>query len=85
MATLAGTSAFLDGHLTEVVFGSNWVAQAEHGGFYQAMVDGTYEACGLSVSFRPGGPQVNNRALLLPGRIDYHMGGDLLQAFNAVE
>jgi NitT/TauT family transport system substrate-binding protein len=49
------------------------------------MVDGTYEACGLSVSFRPGGPQVNNRALLLPGRIDYHMGGDLLQAFNAVE
>lgn len=84
-ASIASTSAFADGHLTEVIFGSNWVAQAEHGGFYQAMVDGTYEACGLSVSIQPGGPQVNNRALLLAGRIDYHMGGDLLQAFNAVK
>ncbi len=84
-AALAGTSAFADGHLTEVTFGSNWVAQAEHGGFYQSVVDGTYEACGLSVTIVPGGPQVNNRALLLAGRIDYHMGGDLLQAFNAVK
>ena len=84
-AAIAGTSAFADGDLTEVTFGTNWVAQAEHGGFYQAAVDGTYEACGLSVSIVPGGPQVNNRALLLAGRIDYHMGGDLLQAFNAVK
>jgi NitT/TauT family transport system substrate-binding protein len=82
--TLAATSAFAGGHLTEVTFGSNWLAQAEHGGFYQSSVDGTYEACGLKVSIIPGGPQVNNRALLLAGRIDYHMGGDLLQAFNAV-
>lgn len=84
-AALVGTSAFADGDLTEVTFGTNWVAQAEHGGFYQSVVDGTYEACGLSVSIVPGGPQVNNRALLLAGRIDYHMGGDLLQAFNAVK
>ena len=71
--------------MTEVKFGSNWLAQAEHGGFYQSAVDGTYEACGLKVSILPGGPQVNNRALLLAGKIDYHMGGDLLQAFNAVK
>ena len=45
----------------------------------------SYEACGLKVSILPGGPQVNNRALLLAGKIDYHMGGDLLQAFNAVK
>jgi NitT/TauT family transport system substrate-binding protein len=83
-ATIAGTAAFADGHLTKVTFGTNWVAQAEHGGFYQSVVDGTYEDCGLSVTIAPGGPQVNNRALLLAGRIDYHMGGDLLQAFNAV-
>lgn len=70
---------------TEVTFGTNWLAQAEHGGFYQAAADGTYEACGLKVSILPGGPQVNNRALLLAGKIDYHMGGDLLQAFNAVK
>ena len=85
VASVAATSAAADGHLTEVTFGTNWVAQAEHGGFYQSVADGTYEACGLSVSIVPGGPQVNNRALLLAGRIDYHMGGDLLQAFNAAK
>lgn len=79
------TGAFADGHLTEVKFGTNWVAQAEHGGFYQSVADGTYEACGLSVEILPGGPQVNNRALMLAGRIDFHMGGDLLQAFSAVK
>ena len=84
-ASFLATAAFSGGHITEVKFGSNWLAQAEHGGFYQSAVDGTYEACGLKVSILPGGPQVNNRALLLAGKIDYHMGGDLLQAFNAVK
>lgn len=84
-ATLTATSAFAGGHLTEVKFGTNWVAQAEHGGFYQSVADGTYEECGLSVEILPGGPQVNNRALMLAGRIDFHMGGDLLQAFSAVK
>ena len=70
---------------TKVAFGTNWLAQAEHGGFYQSVADGTYEACGLEVEIVPGGPQVNNRALLLAGKIDYHMGGDMLQAFNAAE
>ncbi|MGB0662000.1 MAG: ABC transporter substrate-binding protein [Mangrovicoccus sp.] len=68
-----------------VSFGTNWLAQAEHGGFYQSVADGTYEACGLDVTIVPGGPQVNNRALMLAGKIDYHMGGDMLQAFNAVK
>ena len=68
-----------------VRFGTNWVAQAEHGGYYQSVVDGTYEACGLEVEIVPGGPQVNNRAQMLAGKIDFHMGGNLLQAFNAVE
>ena len=81
-AALAST-AMAGGHLTEVTFGTNWVAQAEHGGFYQSVADGTYEACGLSVTILPGGPQVNNRALMLAGRMDFHMGGDLLQAFSA--
>ncbi len=71
--------------LTEVSFGTNWIAQAEHGGYYQAVVDGTFEACGLDVTIVPGGPQVNNRALMLAGKIDFHMGGNLLQAFAAVK
>lgn len=68
-----------------VRFGTNWAAQAEHGGYYQAVADGTYEACGLEVEIVPGGPQVNNRAQMLAGKLDFHMGGNLLQGFNAVE
>ncbi len=65
-------------------FGTNWLAQPEHGGFYQSVADGTYAACGLEVTILPGGPQVNNRALLLAGKIDFNMGGNMLEPFNAV-
>ena len=51
--------------LDKVSFGTNWVAEAEHGGFYQAVADGTYAKYGLDVTIVPGGPQVNNRMLLL--------------------
>ena len=60
-----------------VTFGTNWVAQAEHGGFYQAVVDGTYAECGLDVTILPGGPQVNNSAQVIAGRIEFYMGGTL--------
>jgi len=79
------TSSAVAKDLTAVSFGTNWLAQAEHGGFYQSVADGTYAECGLDVTIVPGGPQVNNRALMLAGRIDYHMGGDLLQAFTAAK
>ena len=68
-----------------VVFGTNWLAQAEHGGFYQSVADGTYAACGLDVTIQQGGPQVNNRALLLAGKVDYNMAGGLLGAFSSVQ
>jgi len=68
-----------------VTFGTNWLAQPEHGGFYQSVADGTYAACGLEVTIAQGGPQVNNRALLLAGKIEFHMGGNMLEAFSAVE
>ncbi|MEM6824795.1 MAG: ABC transporter substrate-binding protein [Pseudomonadota bacterium] len=80
-AGFATTSLAQD--LTPVTFGTNWVAQAEHGGFYQSVADGTYAACGLDVSILPGGPQVNNQALMLAGRIDFYMGGHL-DAYFAV-
>lgn len=70
--------------LDEVTFGTNWVAQAEHGGFYQALADGTYEEYGLDVTIRPGGPQVGNRNLLIAGQLDFYMGGNLIEPFNAV-
>jgi NitT/TauT family transport system substrate-binding protein len=71
--------------LVDVTFGTNWVAQAEHGGFYQSVADGTYEACGLNVTILPGGPQVNNQALMLAGRIDFFMGGTLDAFFGVAE
>lgn len=71
--------------LEKVRFGTNWVAQPEHGGFYQALADGTYEKCGLDVEIVSGGPSVNNRALLLAGKLDFLMDGNLLQPFNSIK
>jgi len=80
-----GASASAALALESVSFGTNWEAQAEHGGFYQSVADGTFEECGLDVTIVPGGPQVNNRAQMLAGRMDFHMGGNMLQAFDAIE
>lgn len=84
-ALLAISASAASATNTKVAFGTNWLAQAEHGGFYQSVADGTYAECGLDVEILPGGPQVNNRALMMAGKIDFHMGGDMLQAFNAVK
>ena len=69
----------------KVTFATNWKAQAAHGGFYQAVVDGTYRKYGLEVTIQPGGPQVNNRPLLPAGRIDFLMTGNLLHNFDNVK
>lgn len=69
----------------KVTFATNWKAQAAHGGFYQALADGTYKAAGLDVTIQPGGPQVNNRPLLPAGRIDFLMTGNLLHSFDNVK
>ena len=69
----------------KVIFATNWKAQAAHGGFYQALADGTYRKYGLEVTIQPGGPQVNNRPLLPAGRIDFLMTGNLLHNFDNVK
>jgi NitT/TauT family transport system substrate-binding protein len=71
--------------LEKVTFATNWVAQGEHGGFYQALADGTYRKHGLDVTIVPGGPNVNNRLLLTVGRVDMFMSANTLQSFDAVE
>ncbi len=68
-----------------VTFATNWKAQAAHGGFYQAVADGTYKKYGLDVTIRQGGPQVNNRPLLPARRIDFLMTGNLLHSFDNVK
>jgi NitT/TauT family transport system substrate-binding protein len=79
-APLAASAQTLD----KVSFGTNWVAEAEHGGFFQAVADGTYKAYGLDVTIVPGGPNVNNRALLLAGKLDFFMSANTLQSLDAV-
>jgi NitT/TauT family transport system substrate-binding protein len=71
--------------LDKVSFGTNWVAEAEHGGHYQALADGTYRRYGLDVTIVPGGPNVNNRLLLSVGKLDFSMSANALQGFDAVE
>jgi NitT/TauT family transport system substrate-binding protein len=82
-AASAGTAPALA--LDKVTFGSNWVAEAEHGGFYQAVADGTYTKYGLDVTIVPGGPNANNRMLLLVDKLDFYLSANTLQGFDAVE
>jgi NitT/TauT family transport system substrate-binding protein len=69
--------------LDKVSFGTNWVAEGEHGGFYQALADGTYRKYGLDVTIVPGGPSVNNQILLPVGKIDFYLSANSLQGFDA--
>ena len=80
--SLAASSALA---ADKVSFGTNWLAEAEHGGYYQALVDGTYAKYGLDVTIVPGGPQAANEILLAAGKLDFYMGGNLLLAFDAVD
>ena len=70
--------------LDKVSFGTNWVAEAEHGGFFQAVADGTYKKYGLDVTIVSGGPNDNNRMLLIAGKIDFFMAANTLMSLDAV-
>lgn len=85
LAVMAAQSpATAETRLDKVSFGTNWVAEAEHGGFFQAVADGTYKNYGLDVTIVPGGPNVNNRILLISGKLDFFMSANTLQSFDAV-
>jgi NitT/TauT family transport system substrate-binding protein len=62
--------------------GTNWKAQAEHGGFYQALGAGIYKKHGIEVEIRQGGPQVNHPQLLAAGVIDANMSANTSIALN---
>ena len=60
----------------KVTFATTWFAQAEHGGFYQAVAEGIYKKHGLDVTIKMGGPQVNGMQLLLAGQTDFIINYD---------
>jgi len=68
----------------KIVFATDWLAQAEHGGFYQALAEGTYRKYNLDVTIRMGGPQVNGLQLLAANQLDVAMA-DGLQVLSAAE
>ena len=70
--------------LDKVSFGTNWVPEGEHGGFFQALADGTYKKYGLDLTIVPGGPNDNNRMLLIAGKLDFFMAANTLMSFDAV-
>ncbi len=57
----------------KLTFMSSWKAQAEHGGYYQAIAKGFYKACDIDLTFRQGGPGVDGKQLLVGGAIDMMM------------
>src|SRR5436309_3163293 len=81
---LLGGAANAQTVLDKVSFGTNWVAEAEHGGFFQAVADGTYKKYGLDVTIVPGGPNDNNRMLLIAGKLDFFMAANTLMSLDAV-
>src|SRR5690242_13801532 len=71
--------------LDEVTFGTDWKAEAEHGGYYQAIATGIYEKHGIKVSLRQGGPQVNHAQLLAAGRLDFNEAPNSFISLNFVK
>src|SRR2546423_10483939 len=68
----------------KITFLTSWYAQAEHGGFYQALATGLYKKQNLDVTVRMGGPQVNGMQLMMAGQAEMHMGYDF-QVLKALE
>jgi NitT/TauT family transport system substrate-binding protein len=69
----------------KITFYTDWKAQAEHGGFYQAVATGLYKKQGLDVTIRPGGPQTDNTRLLAANAIQLGMISNSFQALTLAE
>ena len=70
---------------THITFVTDWKAQAEHGGFYEALAEGFYAKRGLDVTIREGGPQVNVPQLLAGGAADFGIGSNNRISLNMVK
>lgn len=80
-----GASASRAAEPERIAFGIDWKAEAEYGGYYQAVATGIYARHGLDVAIRQGGPQVNQTQLLLAGRLDFSIASNSFLALNFVQ
>jgi NitT/TauT family transport system substrate-binding protein len=69
---------------TRIRFATDWKAEAEHGGFYQAIATGEYAKRGLDVTLIPGGPGVSVPTLLAAGAIEMGIGSNSFGVMNLV-
>ena len=69
----------------KISFGTDWKAEAEHGGYYQAIATGIYRRHGLDVTLRQGGPQVNHAQLLAAGRLEFNLAPNSFVPLNFVQ
>ena len=79
LAMAAGTASAAE----KLTFLTDWLAEAEHGGFYQALAEGIYQGEGLDVRIKEGGPQVNTAQLLLSGAVDMAIQANSFIPLNA--
>jgi len=82
LATALGLAAAVQAQ-EKFTYMTNWYAQAEHGGFYQAVATGLYKRHGLDVTIKMGGPQVNIMQLMAAGQTDCIMGSSDMQIMVA--
>ena len=82
VALLAVISLGAAAHAETVTFGTDWKAEAEHGGYYQAIAAGIYKKYGLDVQLRQGGPQVNHAQLLAAGVLDFNLASNSFGPLN---
>ncbi|HEX6861031.1 MAG TPA: ABC transporter substrate-binding protein [Caulobacteraceae bacterium] len=67
---------------THIRFATDWRAEAEHGGFYQALATGEYARRGLDVTIVQGGPGVNVPQLVASGAVELGMGSNSFIVMN---
>jgi NitT/TauT family transport system substrate-binding protein len=79
LAATAGQAA------DKLVFGLDWRAEAEYGGYYQALASGAYARRGIDITLRQGGPQMNQAQLLLAGRLDLMIASNSFLPLNHVQ
>ncbi len=85
VALLAVGASSLPRAEDKVTFGTDWKAEAEHGGYYQAIATGIYKKHGIDLVLRPGGPQVNHALLLAAGRLDFNEAPNSFISLNFVK
>ncbi|MAV63320.1 MAG: nitrate ABC transporter substrate-binding protein [Rickettsiales bacterium TMED269] len=79
-----GENISTEDNLIEITFATDWKAQAEQGGFYQALAAGLYEKNGLKVKIIQGSANVNVPRLIASNSVEFGIGSNSFIPLNMV-